>query len=390
LSGDVGTHKIGCRIAVIATAFTPSSHCDVILRRWLDPLPTDVDYEWPGPRSQIASLFVLQESGGEEGLARCKRHGIRLCSSIGEALTENTEFLTVDAVMLLAEHGDFPHNVLGQKLYPRKELLDEILAVFKHSGKVVPLYFDKHFSWDPATAREMYWALEDQRIPWFGGSSLSLCSKEPPPGDLQEANFQEVVMTTWGELEGYLFHALEVLESVVEQREGGETGIHSVIAWKDGPAWEAMDRGEFSRDLLDAALAVVPGDAFTTFQSEKHRHTQEIQIFQLRYRDGLKATIVRLPGLVRKWAVGCRLAGRETSVTFAPLAGGAELFYPHFARLSRRIEDFFLGGPNPVPRTRLYLTTLACAYCLQALAQSGCALPNSEIPMPPVGDHPKI
>lgn len=374
------------RIAVITTAFTPSSHCDVIVRRWLEPLPSDVDYEWPGPSSQIASLFVMQEAGGEEGLALCKRHGVRLCRSIREALTENSEFLTVDAVMLLAEHGDFPHNALGQKLYPRKELLDEILAIFERSEKGVPLYFDKHFSWDPVSVREMYWALEDRKIPWFGGSSLSLCPKEPPPGDLQGANFQEVVMTTWGDLEDYLFHALEVLESVVEQREGGETGIHSVIAWKDGQAWEAMDHGEFSRDLLDAALAVVPGNAAVTFQSRKHRLTQEIQVFQLRYRDGLKATIVRLPGLVRKWAVGCRFAGREKTVAFAALAGGAELFFPHFARLSRRIEDFFLGGSSPVPRTRLYLTTLACAYCMQALARSGRVLPNSEIPMPPMGE----
>lgn len=372
------------KIAVVTTALTPASHAMVIMRRWTAPLPSDVDSEWPGPRTQIVSLFVLQEAGGEEELAHCERHGIRLCRSVEEALTGNTETLTVDAVMLIGEHGDFPSNAIGQKLYPRKELFDEVLAIFERTGKVVPLFFDKHFSWDPASARKMYWALEDRGIPWFGGSSLSLCPLSPPIDDLHGEVFEEVVMTNWGELEGYLFHALEVLESFVEQRKGGETGIQSVMAWQGEQAWSAMDRGEFSRDLLDAALSIVPGDAAKTFLDWNTTRQEEIQIFQLCYRDGLKVTIVRLQGLLRKWAVACRLAGRETPVASAPQAGGAELFYPQFARLSRRIEDFFLGGPNPVPPTRLYLTTLACAYCMQALAQSGRVLADSEIPIPPL------
>lgn len=368
------------RIAVVTTAFIPVSHAAVIVRRWIDPLPSDADYEWPGPRTRLASLFVMQETGGEKGIAACAQHGIRICCSVGEALTLGTDSLAVDAVMLIGEHGEFPRNELGQKLYPRKQLLDEVLAVFARAGKSVPLFFDKHFSWDPAAARGMYWTLEDRRIRWFGGSSLPYCPFVPAVEVPRDAVFEEVVMTTWGQMEDYLFHAVEALASLVEKRWGGETGVASVTAWNGQAAWEAADRGEFSAELLDAALLSISVEVADAFRARG----REIEIFQLRFRDGLKATIVRLDGLIRKWAVGCRIAGQEKPLAGALLAGGAELFYPHFARFSRRIEDFFLGAPSPAPGTRLYLTTLACAFCMQALARPGRPLPGSEIAIPPV------
>lgn len=370
------------KIAVVAFVYTPNSHADVIIRRWLDPFPTDAKYEWTGARTRIVSICILQK--GDTDLSRdvCVKHGIQNCESVESALTLGTDHLAVDAVMIIGEHGEFPENEFRQKLYPRKELLDQVLAVLDRSGRVVPVFFDKHFSWNVDFAKAMYDDLESRGVPWFGGSSLSLCPMLPPPGDLRGKEFREVVVTTWNALEAYLFHGLEVLEAMVEQRRGGESGVESIIAWRDETAWAAMDRGEFSADLLEAALRSVGGEVWPSFQEWCVRRDQPLEIFQLHYKDGLKATIVRLNGIIRKWAFAARVAGRESPIAAAPMAGTAEQGYPHFARLARRIEDFFLTRQSPVPGARLYLTTVACAYCMQALANPGTLLSNLEIVAP--------
>ena len=370
------------RIAVITTAFTPMSHSDVIVRRWLDPLPTDHEFGWPGARTEIASMYVMER--GEKDLSReiCKARGIRDCETVESALVSDTGELAVDAVMIIGEHGDFPENALGQKLYPRKELLDAVLAVLDRSPRKIPLFFDKHLSWNVEWAKEMYAALETRGIPWFGGSSISLCPMLPDPGNLRGVPMQEVVLTTFGPLEPYLFHALEALEAVVDQRSSTRPGIDSVTAWRGEASWAAMDSRVFSMDLLEAAVAAGSIDAVAGFERWRKAREDSAEIFLIRYKDGLQATIVNLQGVLRKWAFACRMEDREQSVASAFMAGGADMGYPHFARLAGLIQEFFLSEKRPVPPSRLYLTTIACAFCMQALAKPGTPLDHSEIVVP--------
>jgi hypothetical protein len=69
------------------------------------------------------------------------RHGFPICPTVAEALSP-----PFDAVLLIGEHGDYP-NELGQKLYPRYELFQQIIEVLRKSGRVVPVFSDKHLSW---------------------------------------------------------------------------------------------------------------------------------------------------------------------------------------------------------------------------------------------------
>jgi hypothetical protein len=370
------------RIAVVTTAVTPISHAFVIMRRWLDPLPTDSEYGWPGAKTAIVSMYVMDR--GEKDISRdlCRVHSIRDCVSVEDALTGDSGELAVDGVMLIGEHGNFPENELGQKLYPRKELLNSVLGVIDRSGQKIPIFFDKHFSWNVAWAKEMYSALEIRKIPWFGGSSLPLCPKVPETSDFRNTKIREVVITTWGELEPYLFHALECLESVVDQRSSTQSGIASITAWRGDESWRAMDNKFFPMDLLKSAVAVVGTDAVAGFQRWRSNREHSAEIFQIQYKDGLRATVVNLNGILRKWAFACRLDDSEQTVASTFLAGGADLGFPHFARLAGMIQEFFLTGRSPVPHSRLYVTTIACAFCMQALAQPGSPLDNSEIVVP--------
>ena len=61
----------------------------------------------------------------------------------------------MDCVLLIGEHGDYEINEIGQKLYPRYRLFNGITEVFKEDGLSVPVFNDKHLSWNFEWAADM-------------------------------------------------------------------------------------------------------------------------------------------------------------------------------------------------------------------------------------------
>ena len=60
-------------------------------------------------------------------------------------------------MLLIGEHGDYPYNDKGQKLYPRYELFQKIVEVFKKSDRSVPVFNDKHLSYDRKQGEARWW-----------------------------------------------------------------------------------------------------------------------------------------------------------------------------------------------------------------------------------------
>ena len=79
----------------------------------------------------------------------------------------------MDAVLIIAEHGEYPRNEKGQVLYPRYEFFKQCADVFEKDGRAVPVYNDKHLSWSFEKAK---WMVDDaskrQKFPMLAGSSL--------------------------------------------------------------------------------------------------------------------------------------------------------------------------------------------------------------------------
>ena len=67
--------------------------------------------------------------------------------TIAEALRCGGDKLAVDGILIIAEHGDYPDNEKGQKLYPRYEFFKQCVEVFEKDGHAVPVYNDKHLSY---------------------------------------------------------------------------------------------------------------------------------------------------------------------------------------------------------------------------------------------------
>ena len=102
------------------------------------------------PPFEIASLYIEQTPEATDlGRAKARKHGVRLSPTIADALTLGTGKLAVDAVLLIAEHGDYPLNAKLQKLYPRGRYFRQVLDVFRASGRSVPVFIDKHLVLQP-------------------------------------------------------------------------------------------------------------------------------------------------------------------------------------------------------------------------------------------------
>src|SRR5262249_31160638 len=155
----------------------------------------------------------------------------------------------------IGEHGRYPVNQLGQVEYPRKRFFDAAVAVLRRSGRFVPLFNDKHLSYRWDWAKEMVETARRLGIPLMAGSSVPLAQRRPPLELPPGAAISEAVAVHGGPVESYDFHALEVLQSLVEFRRGGETGISSVEFLQGEALWRAAAEGRWSLGLAEAALA---------------------------------------------------------------------------------------------------------------------------------------
>jgi len=369
------------RIAVICTEYRPLSHADVIVSRWLEPFPTDHLYGWTQPASQIVSIYAEQRHNQKDLIpASVARHGLQCFPSIEKALTLGGDSLAVDGILLIAEHGDYPENELGQKLYPRKEFFDAIMAVFEAAGRSVPIFFDKHLSWNPEWIREMSDRVAKSRIPFFAGSSIPFSLPESLTDLPRGSKFDEVVAIYYTGLESYLFHSAELVESVIAGRFSEQEGISEIVAWKDEEVWQAVDRGDFSWELVEAACASASPEALEAIQRlRRDRDGGPVYAFRLRYDDGFYVTHFMQTDVVKHWCLAARLDGGQNIAAGSPDVGGAAHFFPHFARLCVKIDEFFISGRSPIPTDRIYRTSMTTALCLRALQAPGRRLSTPEL-----------
>jgi len=141
------------KVAFIGTEVKTLSHAQHFLDRMT------LGYNWAGkwvaPRVDVASVYIDQFPANDLAKGRVARHKLRLFPTIEEALTLGGSDLAVDGVVIIAEHGTYPRNELGQTLYPRYEFFKRVVKVFEKSGRSVPVFNDKHLSTTWARCKEM-------------------------------------------------------------------------------------------------------------------------------------------------------------------------------------------------------------------------------------------
>jgi hypothetical protein len=307
---------------------------------------------------EVVSFYADQRAPtGDTTDEVARTHKIPVFNSIEGALTLGGKELGVDAVLLIGEHGEYPTNRLGQHEYPRKRFFDEIAAVMRRSNRYVPIFNDKHLSFDWTWARQMYDFCQEHRAPFMAGSSVPLAQRRPLLEIGAGAQFEEAVSIHAGGLESYDFHALEILQSMVESRRGGETGVSSVEFLTGDALFDAARKGRWSLRLADAAMATEFGkNAPDLRQPIRGERAAPPHGLLITYRDGFRATMLKIGANSVRWNFACKLA-RDDRLYATRFHAGPYGNRCLFMALSHAIQDCFGQRRAPYPVERTLLTT---------------------------------
>jgi hypothetical protein len=365
------------QLAAIVTEIRKYSHGQHIVDRFLE------GYGWNGthhhPPMDLVALYVDQHPAGDLTPDRAARFpAMKLYPTIAEALTRGMSKLAVDGVVVVGEHGQYPKNEKGQTKYPRWEFFQEIVKVFRASGRSVPVFNDKHLSWNWDWAKEMYDTSRRMGFPVMAGSSLPVTWRTPSVEMPAGARVREAMCICYGGVDSYDFHGLETIQCMVERRRGGETGVKWVQAWRGDNFWKAHRDGVWPGDLFDAALCrshtLKPAregfnDIFPTVD-DMRRLVKSPVAYRYEHADGLMSTMILLTGLVEDFNFAARIEGRAepfSTQMYLPMPPGRTTLANFFSPLVNHAEKMFLTGKPSYPVERTLLTTGLTAAGMESL-----------------------
>jgi hypothetical protein len=373
------------RVAALITEFRRNSHAEVIVDRILE------GFGWEGehyrPQLDLVAMYVDQFPEGDLSRERAARFkNLKIYPTIAQALCTGGDKLAVDGVIIIGEHGNYKQNEKGQTLYPRYEFFQQTVDVFRKSGRSVPVFNDKHLSWNWDWAKQMVDTAAQMGFPLWAASSVPISWRVPSVDMPLGADVEEAMSLADGNVDSYDYHALEMIQAMVERRRGAERGVSKMQALRGDAFWRALEAGSWDAGgwdprLLEACLCrshnIAPAkagfnDVYPTV-ADMRRLVPNPVAYRFRYADGLKASMLLLSPLIGDITFAARLKDQDEPLsTLAILGGGGDGGQPHnFDALVRYIEHFVHTGKLPHPIERTLLTTGLVAAGVESLSRGG-------------------
>lgn len=364
------------RLAVVTTLWNYKSHAWHMAERFLAGYPHNG--RWHRSPFHVVSAYVDQRPEADLSGQRAEEFGFKIYPTVAEALRCGGSKLDVDAVLLIGEHGNYPINEYGQKQYPRYELFQQIVEVFRKDGRTTPVFNDKHLSWKFEWAKEMVDTAREMKFPFLAGSSLPNTFRLPSVDLPLGAEVEEILCVAHGALDIYDFHALESLQCFAERRKGGETGVKWIYAQRGPAVWDAMKSGSWSKggwdpQLFEACLS--RSHTLKQAPTNSHRYPTEAQMaewvkdpiaYRFEYVDGTRGTMLLLNGLTEDFLVAVRQKGQsEPLSTLLHLPPVPNVYYS--AGLMGKADEMFVTGKAPYPVERTLLTSGMVEAALHSL-----------------------
>lgn len=338
------------------------SHADWIVTKLID------GYWWQGAhtpsRVDVASVYMHQRETSTLGEKVCKAKGIPVFDTVAGAVTLGGQELAVDGIVIVGEHGRYPIDLKGRWLLPRWWLYQQVVKVFEQSRRAVPVFNDKHLSYDWDEAKWMFDKSRELKFALTGGSSIPVYFRAPEIELDVETPIRTSVVVGGASDEGALFHCVDVLQAFVERRKGGETGVASVQWIRGAETWAWTERNAWAGALLEAARARL---------DLKPGHFQQIaapNVCVVEYRDGTKAAIYSARGA--GWTYAGDIAG-QTTPTVISMLGWPGPFSQYHASNSQPhwITETMVTGREPFEAERLLLSTGIVNVTMESNWQNG-------------------
>jgi hypothetical protein len=247
-------------------------------------------------------------------------------------------------------------------MYPRKRYFDDIVKSFGSRRRVVPVFNDKYFAYDWSDAKWMADQVRAMKTPFFCGSSVPLSWQRPALDLPPEPKFDELLGVSYSDLEEHAYHAIEAVQSVAERR--GETGVAAVRYVEGDAVWK------LSPQLLEAALA-------RRVNPPPPDRGQKPEAFVIRYRDGLRASVLNLDSRTRDYLVAARLKG--TSQPRASCFYISLYVHSHWGFMVRAFEDLVLTRRSQVPLERTLLANGILLAGLESRLKGGAWVDTPEL-----------
>ena len=337
------------RIACLATFWAaPNSHADWIITKLMD------GYWWQGAhtpsRIDVASVYIHQLDTSLLGQKICKAKQIPIYKTAGEALTLGGKDLAVDGVVIVGEHGNYPTDLKGHWLLPRWWMYQQVVRVFEQSKRSVPVFNDKHLSYNWDDAKWMFDKSRELQFPLTGGSSIPTYFRSPEIDLAADTPIRNSIVLGGAGDEGAIFHSVDVLQAFVERRRGGETGVRSVQSIRGPETWAWVERTPWAGKLLDGAARRIELDAKTLLQSAEGRACI------VDYNDGTKGAVISGRGV--DWTYAGEIEGQNDPTIVSMLGWPGPFSQYHAANGQPHwITEMMVTRKEPFNAERLLLST---------------------------------
>ena len=283
------------RIACLVSYWgSPRSHADWIINKLID------GYWWNGAhtpsRIDVASIYLHQHDISVLAHRVAEAKGIPIYGTVAETLTLGGDELAVDGVVIVGEHGNYPTDLKGHWLLPRWWMYNQMIRIFERSKRSVPVFNDKHLSYDWDESKWMFDKSRELNFPLTGGSSTPIYYRTPEIElDIDTPIKNSVVLGDAAD-EGAIFHRIDVLQSFVERRKGGETGVKSVQSIRGTEAWTWVERNSWASNLIDSVTKKFE------FNPGYFQENPRTNLCIVEYNDGTNAAVI---------------SGRDVGTTYA-------------------------------------------------------------------------
>jgi len=355
------------RVAAIVVRYGLRMHADNIVTRMLEGYW--INGEFHPPVYDVTSVYVHHVDDTDISRRLSDAYGFKLSPTIADALTLGTGKLAVDGVVMISEdvYTHWTEN-------PFFSFFSQVVDVFRKSGRSVPVFNDKALSHDWDEAQWMVRQSRELNFPLLAGSTTSVTFRRPELSFPVNTPFEDALVVATiptAHVESLSFHALELLQCVIERRPGGETGVRAVRFLEGDAVWAAAGQGLWSRELFDAAAS---RSLSRTVGRPEDLVANPFALI-VEYNDGFKGSVIGAAGLVRDFNFAVRVNGEvKSAAAYIPWQNSN-----NFSCLVRHFELMMENGRPAYPIERTLLTCGTLDFLMRARRVGGERLATPEL-----------